>query len=300
MKILHLDFSSFFKKAIQKSNLYESLEFLGGSSIAEAWEILEKQKIDLILSGQELRDGNLEALLRKLEKSPFREIPVILITSNDTFELRKKYFNLGVVDFIRKEKFTPENLEKHLNHFENQIHMISKLGSASVAILDDSQLSLNTAKTMLSMYQIENIRTFTDPLEFLKDPTPYDIYLIDLVLPGMSGEEVVQELRRKYPYAVIIAVSSLEKYNTIVHVLDSGADDYIIKPYDARLLFARLKSSYRSYQMMKKLDEQNKIMEEMSITDGLTGVKNHRYLMDRLSREISIARRNQHPLSPAA
>ncbi len=297
MIILHLDMSPFFHKVIQKSNLFDSVDLLYASSVKDAWEILENHNVDLLLSGQELKDGSLDLLLKKLEKSPYQDIPVILITSSDTLELREKYFKQGVVDFIHKGNFSPEILKEHLDHYEKQVRMIQQLGAASVAILDDSQLSLNVAKSMLTIHQILDVETFHDPEELLSKEKAFDIYLIDLVLPRMSGEQVVLEIRKRYPLSVIIIVSSLEKYNTIVHVLESGADDYIIKPFDARLLMARMKSNYRSYQMMKKLEEHNRFMEKMAITDGLTGAYNHRYLMERLNSEILRARSDKKPLS---
>jgi len=286
MNVLHLDRSHFFQKIVKQAGEMNSVNYMNSESIKKAWSILEKSNVDLILTAQELDDGSADDLIKKLEKSSFSEIPVIVITSNDNLGIREHFFNLGVVDFILKAEFTPEKLQEHLEYFQRQDKMIQYLQDVPIAILDDSKLSQNVICSILNIHKIEQIDTFSDPRELLKTQKSYDIYFVDLMLPGISGERVVIELRKKYPHAVIIVISSLDSYNTIVHVLESGADDYIIKPFDARLLMARLKSNFRHFRIIGELKEQRNQMKLMSITDSLTGAYNHRYLVERLQAEI--------------
>lgn len=287
MTVLHLDRSRFFQKVLKEAGKLDSVQYINAISSEEAWQKLESKQVDLIITGQELEDGSAEKLLKRLEDSPFRHIPVIVITATDSMEVRKHFFNLGVVDFIPKAGFSAEKLKEHLDHFKRQDEMILALQKASIAILDDSRLSLNVVTSILKMHDLVDVDTYSEPRSFLNVDKEYSIYFIDLMLPGMSGEQVVVELRRRIPHAVIIAISSLDKYNTIVHVLESGADDYIIKPFDSRLLMARLKSNYRNFQLMEELQKQRNEMKRMSVTDSLTGASNHRFLINRLDVEIT-------------
>ena len=297
MNILHIDRSSFFRKLVKKEACIDCAHFYSSSSIAEAFSLLEKDRIDLILSGIELDDGSASDFLEKLKESTYSEIPVILLTSTDTLEVREKYFNLGVVDFISKNDYSADELNEHINFFNEQSSLITGLKNASIAVLDDSRFSLNVIKSILNLHGISNPATFTNPEELLGTDEAFDVYILDMVLPKISGKQMVMKLRKKNPHSVIIVISSLSNYNTIVHALESGADDYIIKPFDSRFMMARLKSNFRTFLLMKELENQNRIMAEMSVTDSLTGAKNRRFLFERLEIEISHCRRHSHPLS---
>lgn len=75
----------------------------------------------------------------------------------------------------------------------------------------------------------------------------FDIILLDLMLPGISGEDLIKEIRNKKetPIIVISAKTSLEDK---VNVLNLGADDYIIKPFESEEILARVNSNLRLYK----------------------------------------------------
>lgn len=77
----------------------------------------------------------------------------------------------------------------------------------------------------------------------------YALVLLDLMLPGISGEAVLEEIRKKgnLPVIVLTAKDSLDEK---VEVLTSGADDYITKPFNPLELVARVKSHLRRYMQL--------------------------------------------------
>lgn len=77
----------------------------------------------------------------------------------------------------------------------------------------------------------------------------YALVLLDLMLPGISGEVVLEEIRKKgnLPVIVLTAKDSLDEK---VEVLTSGADDYITKPFNPLELVARVKSHLRRYMQL--------------------------------------------------
>ena len=70
----------------------------------------------------------------------------------------------------------------------------------------------------------------------------FDLVLLDLMLPGVSGEELVSEFAKKTPVIVLSAKSSLESK---VDVLSAGANDYICKPFDLPELLVRIQVQLR-------------------------------------------------------
>lgn len=76
----------------------------------------------------------------------------------------------------------------------------------------------------------------------------YDIYLVDLVLQDEFGKNIIAELREKSDESLIFAVTSLNNPNLLADVIDSGADDIIIKPIEEKIFIAKLKSFVRKLQ----------------------------------------------------
>lgn len=72
----------------------------------------------------------------------------------------------------------------------------------------------------------------------------FDLLLCDLMLPGMSGEELIQKVRATQQLP-IIALSAKGGLDDKVHVLELGADDYMTKPFEAKELLARVKAQLR-------------------------------------------------------
>jgi DNA-binding response OmpR family regulator len=76
---------------------------------------------------------------------------------------------------------------------------------------------------------------------------PYDAIVLDLLLPGLSGFEVLTRLKtEKYPTPILI-LSAKDQLADRVRGLDSGADDYLVKPFAFEELLARLRALVRRY-----------------------------------------------------
>jgi DNA-binding response OmpR family regulator len=77
---------------------------------------------------------------------------------------------------------------------------------------------------------------------------PYDLILLDWQLPGLSGVEILRHIRTRGISTPVIMVTGLSGIEHTEQGLESGADDYITKPYDLRELLARVKSVLRRAQ----------------------------------------------------
>ncbi|WP_238882709.1 response regulator transcription factor [Clostridium sp. YIM B02551] len=75
----------------------------------------------------------------------------------------------------------------------------------------------------------------------------YDIMLLDLMLPGISGEELISETR-KLKIMPIIAISAKTAQEDKINVLKLGADDFIVKPFDIHEVLARVEAQLRRYK----------------------------------------------------
>ncbi len=75
--------------------------------------------------------------------------------------------------------------------------------------------------------------------------TPYDAVLLDMLLPGMGGLDVLRHLRRHRNYVPVLVLTALDSAADIVAGLDAGADDYLVKPFAFDVLLARLRAISR-------------------------------------------------------
>jgi len=100
---------------------------------------------------------------------------------------------------------------------------------------------------------------------------PPDIILLDLIMPGMDGFEVCQRLKQSPDtrHIPVIIVTGLHEREANIRALESGADDFIVKPFDALLLDARIRNSLRAKTLQdqiilcqKQLEAQNQALEQ--------------------------------------
>ncbi len=290
LNILHLDHSEFFRKIIR-----DIIENCGHSAvsvatISEAKDALRDFPFDLVLTSLELKDGSVKSLFKIINHGGSREIPVIVITSTDSITVREQLFSLGVVDYLLKSEIDVQRMKRYFDTLAARDELSRFMRNLRVAVLDDSKIILRIVSTILHLNSFTSVTLFEAPLDLLASPESFDIYLTDIVLPGMTGEQVVVKLRERGSNAIIIAMSQFATDKPLSSILLAGANDYIQKPFDAVALISRLKVNVLSFQLKQRL-------EAAAITDGLTGLYNHRHSLDRLDDEIKKAKRYKRELS---
>lgn len=112
--------------------------------------------------------------------------------------------------------------------------------------------------------------------KLLSSMRSYDLILLDLMLPGMSGEELTKELR-SHSYVPIIVISAKASMKDKINMLKCGADDYITKPFDKEEILARVEAQLRRY---KKFITPEQTSERMVYQD---------IMMDMNSRTVQVA-----------
>jgi diguanylate cyclase (GGDEF)-like protein len=112
------------------------------------------------------------------------------------------------------------------------------------------------------------------------------VVLCDLLLPGMTGIEVCRRVRADTAISgtYVLLLSACEEPESKREALNSGADDYLVKPYDAVELDARVRNGLRISKLQERL-------RRAALTDGLTGLSNHAEFRDLLKREFARTRR---------
>jgi two-component system, OmpR family, response regulator QseB len=115
-----------------------------------------------------------------------------------------------------------------------------------VLVVEDDQMIAEAIRTALTQdgYSVESIGDGASAAAALA-ASSFDIVLLDLGLPRRSGLEVLREARRQGATTPVIIITARDDVQSRVAGLDSGADDYLVKPFDLDELAARMRSVLR-------------------------------------------------------
>ncbi len=173
-------------------------------------------------------------------------------------------------------------------------------GGALILVVDDNPDNLEIISTRLRFrgYDVEVAERGDRAIEQVREIGP-DLILLDIMMPDMDGYEVARRIRadEEVPYIPIIVVTARDSTEDKVTGLDAGADDYLTKPINFPELEARVRSMLRIKRLQDELAEKNRELEQLSISDGLTGLFNHRHLHDLLEEEFERSGRTGEPIS---
>lgn len=125
------------------------------------------------------------------------------------------------------------------------------MANPKILIVDDEHSIINLVSAYLKQERYE-IYTAEDGLSGLKAARAYqpDLIVLDIMLPGMDGLEVLAQLRRESDVYVILLTARSEETDKVIG-LSVGADDYLTKPFSPRELVARIKAALRRYRTIQ-------------------------------------------------
>ena len=164
-----------------------------------------------------------------------------------------------------------------------------------ILIADDEAISRRLLEKTLTRagYEVTAVENGRLAVEQLKRQDAPRLALLDWVMPELDGPGVCKELRKlqERAYVYVVLLTSKEAKEDIVAGLESGADDYLTKPFDAEELKARLRTGERILNLEDKLVEAREQMRFKATHDALTSLWNRGAIMDLLGRELARSQR---------
>jgi diguanylate cyclase (GGDEF)-like protein len=154
-------------------------------------------------------------------------------------------------------------------------------------------------------YEVVSACNGDEAWSILEEPDHPHLLVLDWMMPGMSGVDIVRRLRELpdgHTYYVII-LTSLDTPKDTIFALEEGADEFISKPYNADTLRARVSVGRRIVALhetltekIRALAEANETITRLAATDELTGLSNRRFFNDTFHKTLSAAQRHKVPL----
>jgi diguanylate cyclase (GGDEF)-like protein len=169
-----------------------------------------------------------------------------------------------------------------------------------ILIADDSIVSRHLLEATLRKWGYEVV-VAADGLEAwdaLQGENPPRLAILDWVMPGLTGPEVCSRVRetsknKELDYTYIVLLSSKSQREDLIVGLESGADDYLTKPFDQHELKVRLRAGTRIIDLHRELVSAREELREQATKDFLTRIWNRSSILDVLQRELSRASREK-------
>ncbi|MEI7457141.1 MAG: diguanylate cyclase [Nitrosomonadales bacterium] len=186
--------------------------------------------------------------------------------------------------------------------------------SLQVLVVEDDPTTLKLLDAMLKSagHTVMLASNGVEALRMIRQQVP-QLIVSDWMMPEMDGLSLCRKLRESDAWRNIYTVilTAQESPERLIQAFEAGADDYLLKPIAPKIFFARLRAAHRVIQMQaeladdreqlqrlaNELTEANHRLQQLALTDVLTGLPNRRAAMVRLDQEWSTAQRNRRPFA---
>jgi two-component system cell cycle response regulator len=164
-----------------------------------------------------------------------------------------------------------------------------------ILIADDEAMSRRLLQKTLERagYQVSTAENGRQAADLLCDLDGPRLALLDWQMPELDGPGVCREVRKRkeHSYVYMVLLTSKESKEDVVAGLESGADDYLTKPFDAAELRARMRTGLRILGLEDRLVEAREQMRFKASHDALTTLWNRGVILELLGQELSRSRR---------
>ncbi|GFO58231.1 diguanylate cyclase response regulator [Geomonas silvestris] len=182
-------------------------------------------------------------------------------------------------------------------------------------VVDDEETLRSVVSQVLSAdgFEVAEAASGEEALAVFREKS-HPLVITDIRMGGMSGIELLEEIKRHNPDTQVVIMTSHASLDTALSAMRNGAYDYLVKPFESLDLIsavagraaekARLVAQNRELlnQLQRansELQEVNSVLKEMAVRDGLTALYNHRHFQEALALEIARTNRSGRPCSIA-
>ncbi len=170
-----------------------------------------------------------------------------------------------------------------------------------ILIAEDDAVSRRVLEEFLAKwgYQVVSVEHGEEAWDALREADAPQLAILDWMMPRMDGLEICRRLRQRgpEPYVYVLLLTAKAQKQDVIEGLESGADDYLTKPFDPGELQARLRAGRRILALQEALISARDALRFQATHDPLTGLWNRLATMNTLRRELARSARQGEPVS---
>ena len=243
------------------------------ANLRSAREALTNENIALIVIDILLSDGNGLDFLETLLLSPnTAQVPMVLLSTDEDVKNRVQMMGTGAVVFVDKPYDLAELVAQaqELTQFNDNGDTAMYAGAGESPLVAKRLLAVDDSVTYLQElasqlreehYVVVLASSGTEALELLATES-VDGILLDLIMPGLSGQEACKRIKQRAIWRDIplIMLTAHDDRDAMIECINAGADDYIAKSADFEILKVRLRAHLRRKHFE---DENHRIREQL-------------------------------------
>jgi two-component system, cell cycle response regulator len=307
--------------SILAAGAYETITAMEGRTAVEK---TRTEHPDLILMDIMMPVMNGYEATEILKQDPdTKDIPIIMVTALDGTEEKLKGLEAGADEFLNKPvnaaelmaraksllrlklyqeqlKSRSDSEESLVSESRGKVSNQKAVNLPTILVVEDEDKDVRLIQNYLQgeAYQIMVAKSGEETLSrVLKENI--DLVLLDIMLPGIDGFQVVERLREMEggKNLQIVALTNLQDMESKIKGIELGADDYLVKPINKHELRVRIRSLVKKKAYLDSLKNEYASAVQTAITDKLTGLYNRAYFEHFINLEIKRAERQSAFLS---
>lgn len=257
----------------------------------QALAYLRERQVDLIISDWEMPKMDGLELLKAIRSNPkLKHIPFIMTPADAEREQMVMAIKAGVTDLMIKP-FTVGMLRQRVTSALKGGRLTDRLAAAkdnennnkkarqSVLVVDDSSDNLTLIGGLLKQdYDVKLVKSGEKALAIVQGDIPPDLVLLDVMMPGLSGFEVIEKMRAhpQSQHIPVIFITALTDMESNLQGLKGGAVDYVTKPIQPELLKLRIANLMRYMARHKSLQaDYDDLKEKQRLQESVETILNN-------------------------
>jgi DNA-binding NtrC family response regulator len=139
----------------------------------------------------------------------------------------------------------------------------------SILLADDEPSVCFSISAVLKVFGINNVMQCTESSQIMSmvKENDIEIILLDLIMPGIKGEQILEEIKKEHPEKIVIVVTGNDNLKTAVDCMKKGAFDYIVKPVDENLLIQSVNRAIDLQDLRRENENLSKYIKENSLNN---------------------------------
>lgn len=297
-KALIVDPGATTRAILQRQVEEAGLETRVATSGAQALAMAAAESIDIGLLANRLPDMTGLQLAQALRPHITLGTPLLLVSSEGSEPLMQEAFRAGITDVFQRTRMG--ELVAYLRDFIDRMYC-HDLSEERILLVEDSRTFVRMVTDMLHRcgVVVDSTGSVAEARRLFAQHD-YHMVIIDLVLEGgESGLSLVRHLRQHghgYMKLPILVITSFDDPTRKTELFRAGVNDYVPKPLVEAEFLARVHNLLAARKLFERVEEQERRMRELAVTDQLTGLGNRHLFFELASRYLARAEREGRPL----